>query len=89
MHNELVDLLIAKLPALRAAGARHLQMSPDGFVSVTIAEPDPPTAEQVLDRIVRQAEKPEPVDPLFDEATFGGRGVPGFDLGALDQSDDE
>lgn len=67
----MLDLLIAKAPAMRRAGI--LNLSIDGL-SVVLAEdvPDPVKPDK------HDATPPEPLDPMNDPATYGGGPVPGF-----------
>lgn len=66
-----IDLLVSRGPQLRAAGVT--QLSIDG-VSVTLA---PAEATAPVDGKEREPESVT-TDPLDDDATYGGRGMPGF-----------
>jgi hypothetical protein len=67
---ELLEMLIAQGPALRKAGFARVELAGIAF-SLRPAEPEAsPAASTTTD-------DEEPVDALHDEATFGGRRVPG------------
>lgn len=67
---ELLQLLIEQAPKLRDAGVAKVQL--DGFAfELRPKEPEPDSTsdgEPVAD---------QPIDPFHDEATFGGRRIPG------------
>ena len=90
--TELLDLVIAKAPQLRAAGVSRLQFpsfDADGLgVTVVIKLREPEAAPIIVERTSRPY-RPESNDPLYDAATYGGDGVPGFDLSNLDKPDEE
>lgn len=65
-----MDLVIARAPALRAAGVTSLTV--DGVV-ILLAP-----AEPKVDATQSEPRSTGYVDPLDDAETFGGRGLPGF-----------
>lgn len=66
---ELLDLLIAKAPALIAAGVTHVSVS---GMSADLTSPP----QSIV--VAPQSNPPVFLDPLNDPATFPGGRVPGF-----------
>lgn len=66
---ELLQLLIEQAPKLRKVGVAKVDLECISFV-LRSEEPEPAPA-------ITTENDEEPVDPLHDEATFGGRRVPG------------
>lgn len=71
-------MVIAKAPALRAAGVTSVEL---GEVKFTIAPPEPALAQLATGG----ADDPEPGDPLRDPYLYGmNRGTPGYGAPADD-----
>lgn len=66
----LIDLIIARAPALLAAGVTSLSV--DGF-TVTLSLPPPAAAD-----VPAPAPPTQHIDPMQDPATFQGGKLPGF-----------
>lgn len=70
----LIDLIIARAPALYAAGITSLTV--DGLSVALVAPPPPPAAPLVLPK---PTERPKQhIDPLKDTSTYPGGRIPGF-----------
>lgn len=69
--SSILDLLVAKAPAMREAGI--LNLSIDGL-SIVLAEaaPEPVKPDK------HDTSPPAPVDPFDDPATYGRSRLPGF-----------
>lgn len=69
--GDMLDLLISKASALRAAGYTEVSIG-DMTAKLSPPEPEPVAAEK------HDQHPPSPIDPLSDPATYGGGRVPGF-----------